>query len=525
MYTYIIIDDESLIRKGTIKKLEGISDKISCIGEASNGQEGLQLIKDVHPDCVILDMQMPIMDGTQLLPFLAEKYPKMPLVVISGFRDFDYMKTAIAAQAVDYVLKPFSKETICDCLLKAIDKIAGEEEVKSRLTLTEDEKETALYEFDIQYLTNLIHGYNQAGSTLSSQKLKYINDTHDMVLFTLSMSEDIHGLKVGDWLDEAGFGDLVLFLPDSSDAFNGFLIFFMPEHTIKPAEQLIKQITDSLFNYARELSIGLTIGVSRIHHDLSDLHVAFEETAEALNQQLVANPGIGTYIYQKEYGPKNIVWDKEDEFLFRVESGSTEEVKELVLGLFTWFKSVQSLNLTDVKYYCFLLSVKCSKLLNFYMNQPGSSGSPSMQNIIQHIFKIDELENYYRQFFCNISDMLKDESIYSSEDLIEKIKYYIDHNYEKNLTQEFIASLFYLNRSYLSTLFKQKTGMKFIDYLNDLRLEKAANLLVSTDKKMYQIAKSVGYDNTKYFFRVFKKKYLVTPEQYRTTKGLGPTAP
>lgn len=518
MYSYVIIDDESLIRKGTIKKLEGISDKISCIGEASNGQEGLQLIKEVHPDCVILDMQMPIMDGTQLLPYLAEKYPEMPLVVISGFRDFDYMKTAIAARAIDYVLKPFSKEAICDCLLKAIDKIAGAEEVKTKLTLTEDEKETALYVYDIQYLTNLIHGYNQADSTLSSQKLKYINDTHDMVLFTLSMSEDIHGLNVGNWLEEAGFGDLVLFLPDSSDAFNGFLIFFLPEHTIKPITQLINQITDSLFNYSRELSISLTIGVSRVHHDLTDLHIAFEETAEALNQQLIANPGFGTYIYQKEQGPQNIVWDREDEFIFRVESGSSDAVRELISNLFAWFKSQPKLNLTDVKYYCFLLSVKCSSVLNFYLNQPGNSGSPSMQNIIQHIFKIDELEKYYRQFFCNIADMLKEESIYSSDDLIGKIKYYLEHNYEKNLTQEFIASLFYLNRSYLSTLFKQKTGMKFIDYLNDLRLEKAATLLATTDKKMYQIAKSVGYDNTKYFFRVFKKKYLMTPEQYRNNK-------
>ena len=96
MYTYIVIDDESLIRKGTIKKLQPMEDLISCIGEADNGKAGIELIQEVHPDFVILDMQMPIMGGKELLPYLAENYPEMPLIVISGYRDFDYVKQAIS---------------------------------------------------------------------------------------------------------------------------------------------------------------------------------------------------------------------------------------------------------------------------------------------------------------------------------------------------------------------------------------------------------------------------------------------
>ena len=67
----------------------------------------------------------------------------------------------------------------------------------------------------------------------------------------------------------------------------------------------------------------------------------------------------------------------------------------------------------------------------------------------------------------------------------------------------------------MSTLFKERTGQKFVDYLNQVRIEKSKELLKNTDKKMYQIAKSVGYDNVKYFFRVFKKMEKVTPEEYR----------
>ena len=119
------------------------------------------------------------------------------------------------------------------------------------------------------------------------------------------------------------------------------------------------------------------------------------------------------------------------------------------------------------------------------------------------------------QFFLNITSLLKKQSVYNTGELIDQIQLYIQRNYQKNITQEFIASLFYLNRSYLSQLFKKQTGQKFVDYLNDIRMNKAKELLIHSDRKMYQIAKNVGYDNKKYFFRIFKKKIGLSPEQYR----------
>lgn len=142
-----------------------------------------------------------------------------------------------------------------------------------------------------------------------------------------------------------------------------------------------------------------------------------------------------------------------------------------------------------------------------------------MQNVVNHIYQIDDLKKYYLQFFLNLTSLLKERSVYSVDDIIEKIKIYIQRNYQKDLTQEYISYLFYMNRSYLSTLFKAKTGEKFIDYLNNVRINKAKELLEKSDRKMYQIAKAVGYDNVKYFFRIFKKKTGMTPEQYRIQKG------
>jgi len=143
------------------------------------------------------------------------------------------------------------------------------------------------------------------------------------------------------------------------------------------------------------------------------------------------------------------------------------------------------------------------------------SGESSVLNAMNNMFTLEELHKYFEQSFTNISKLLQSKNIYAGNDAVEKVKIYIRNNYRKDLTQDFIASLFYLNRSYLSTVFRKKTGVKFIDYLNDVRIEAAEALLEKSDQKMSYIASSVGYDNVKYFFRIFKKRVGLTPEEYR----------
>lgn len=514
MYTYIIIDDETLLRKGTMKKLEHM-ENIRCIGEAMEGKEGIALIERLKPDFVIMDMWMPGMDGMELLPYLARHYPEMPLIVISGFRDFDYIKHAISANAVDYLLKPFGKEAIAECVARAIKRIEDSQTITKQIVDSHEQREAACYEYDKQYLTNLILGFHTGDSSITSEKQKFINNTHQMVLMTLYCRQYASVLNIREWLEEGGFGDLALYLSNNTYPQMGFLILFLPEKGAVKAENLTRQITDALLTQARQQQYSLLIGISRSYGDLKELHTAFQETSEALNQQKLNGPVLCSYVYDEKRQQRPIVWEKEDEFLFRIEAGMQKEIRELTEYLFGCFCAIPDFALSDAKLYCYYLSNQCQEVLNYYLKQEPKKSSNSIQNIVSHIFCLEDLKDYYLQFFLNIAEMLKSESIYAQGDLIENVQVYIRHNYQKYLTQEFVASLFYLNRSYLSTLFRKKTGMKFVDYLNEVRIEKAKELLCSSDRKMYQISKAVGYDNPKYFFRIFKKKTGCSPEQYR----------
>ncbi|WP_346909949.1 response regulator [Faecalicatena orotica] len=515
MYTFIIIDDEKIIREGTLKKLSDLNDRITCIGQADNGAEGMKLVEEYNPDIIILDMQMPVMGGTELLPYLSEKYPNKPLIVISGYRDFDYVKHAISANAIDYILKPFSRDTVQKAMLDAIARIDNDASYQTLLS-NEEQAEANYYEYDIQMLENLILGYHTASAAISSRKLGFINETHNLLLLTLHFEKPLEDVSIEEFIVEHNFENLAIYLKNPNNSQLGFIIIFVPEEGTLTDKQLALQITEALLAWLNGHDSRATAGISRTHNSLTELHDAFLETSDALNSQSLSQKELKYYFNINRKEQIFISWDKQEEFLFRVEAGMTEEVHILIDELFFFYQTVPRCTLADVKYHLYQLGSQCRLIMNSYLNQNGSSAdSSSMQNVMSYIFSLEELKNYYMQFFTNITALLKPQSVYAIDDVIEKIKIYISRNYQKNLTQDFISCLFYLNRSYLSQLFKNKTNQKFVDYLNQVRIDKAKELLSGSDRKMYQVAKAVGYDNVKYFFRVFKKYEGITPEQYR----------
>ena len=159
MYTYIIIDDERLIRLGLISKIEEISsEKFECIGEAENGKKGMELLEEITPDIIITDMKMAKMDGVEFLKNLHEIHPDIPVIVISGYKAFDYMSQAIEHGVVGYVLKPFSTEEIEKQLLKAVSRI---EQNKNLTRMREKISDLEQSQEDMEFIKVITEPWNE----------------------------------------------------------------------------------------------------------------------------------------------------------------------------------------------------------------------------------------------------------------------------------------------------------------------------------------------------------------------------
>ena len=516
MHTYIIVDDENLTRKGTIKKLSSLSGTVQCIGEASNGKNALELVDKLDPDIVITDMNMPVLDGTQFLSRLAKSYPNKQIIVISGYKDFEYTKQAIIAKAVNYILKPFGRDEIQSAVQRALQAIDSQNALKKEIILGEEESERARYEYDIRLLKNIILGYDTTSCKITSKKLKFVNDTHGLILINLYSQDSIDEVVMQNFLQENGFGDLAFYLPHMHSTKIGFLVLFLPKESVILPDKLCGQVIRSLTARFETMKKNISFGISKPHSDLSQLHTAFEETVAALNTKKLTDINQFYFYSEKPEISKEINWTKSDEFLFRIEAGMTDQVAEMIDELFQFFSSIPQCTIADIKYYCFQLADRTKMMVTYYLNQAKVfTFSSSTQIVLNSLFSLQEIKEYYLQLFTNISKMLKDKSVYATDDTVEKMKIYIQRNYKNNITIDYLSSLFYLNRSYCSHLFHKKTGEKFVDFLNSVRIKKAKQLLTDTDKRMYQIAKAVGYDNAKYFFRVFNKWEKMTPEQYR----------
>lgn len=118
-YTCIIVEDEVLIRNNLVKKLKSCSDSFEILYEAKNGQDAMDYMQSNHsaPSLVLTDIKMPVMDGLALTKELYYHYPKVKIVLISGYDNFTYAQQAIKYKVNDYLLKPLSDSVLKECLL------------------------------------------------------------------------------------------------------------------------------------------------------------------------------------------------------------------------------------------------------------------------------------------------------------------------------------------------------------------------------------------------------------------------
>jgi two-component system response regulator YesN len=300
------------------------------------------------------------------------------------------------------------------------------------------------------------------------------------------------------------------------------LLLFVPPTGLERSESLSGQVMDSLAQLYAADNIQALLGASAPHSGLDQLNAAYMETVSALDQR-PATDTHGCYSFRGtvDTGEQVPGWRKADELLFRLECGAEDAVQQLLGEMFAYFASLPETILASIKYYCYQLANRAKLIVNGYFHQTYEEVSSSALNILNTIFTIEELKAYYAQLFGNITDVLKDKNVYAIDGIVDKIKIYVNRNYQNDLNIDFIASLFYISRPYCSHLFKKATGQNLVDYINSVRIEKAQQLIHNSGKKMYQVAKMVGYDNVKYFFRIFKKVTGQTPEAYKAACSTG----
>ena len=447
MFQVLIADDEPSVVKSLKESVDWSGLGLCLTVCASGSREVLEIVERTQVDIAILDIRMPGISGLELCEILRKKNEHIQLIIISGYAEFSYAERAIGYGVLGYCLKPLEYEKIIKLLRKAVRNL-------------EIEKPMAV---DGNDLLDMLEsgGHEEARELLMRSEL-----SSDRCFVTVTMGDEK--------LAFPGLKSMCILLGRGQWG-------YLSEEP--PAESEIQKFLSSSSNKG--------IGFYKEAVKLEEIATAIQECMVRACQFWVApecKPGDG------------IEGDKAAELLEQIRENMERGRWEAVCGL---------LQTIEEKYRMYFTIRSSSRLCN--MIHTSSLYREGMDN---YIYNLEQLLTEY----TSLSDMLsqlRDEirMIRESADSEEfftnaafmKIMLYIRENYRRDISLAKVGTAVHMNPNYVSQLFKKETGVTFIQYITQLRMEDAMQLLAATEMSVVDIAMDVGFHDYFYFLKIFKK--------------------
>lgn len=493
MFKILFADDEPDVTEGLRLIVDWESIGIEVVGVALDGNEALQKIRKLKPDIVIADVHMPGVGGLQLLKEFSEEADPPRFIMFTGYGQMDYIRTAMRYGAAGYIMKPLDpieiKETVEDVCQKISMKRAQDEEY--------DETLKYVYQEVFQKLLNGV-----ADGELYTRASFLIKGSGDI----LSEKD-----KLGFWLFRLGHlsesernelnSAIRARLPHAgicvfSIGTRNMIMINVDEYN-EQANAIADQIRKySVGAYTEQLyGIGGLVSVYnnalRNYRHLRNGAVVSETAADQANAM------------DAEKILKLISDGKNDEALIQVRADITRMREKRVS-----------------QEYVYGYAVSLIMLINRYASADGINLENSFDNAmaaLSNTFDYDTLTDLCAEYAKEFIDASSSVWKMSAAAISNYVVRYIKDNYNKNIKLSDISNNMHVGVGIISKAIKQGTGMKFNDYLNYVRIQKAKQLLANTSTKITTIASDVGYSDYYYFTNKFKVMVGELPSAYRRT--------
>lgn len=534
MYKVLIVDDESIIRKGIKNIINWKQMDCEVCADASDGIEGIELIKKYLPEIIITDIRMPGLDGLSMIKQVKSIVPNTKIIILTGYRDFDYVQEAIKCGAFDFLLKPTRIEELTTVLTRAVNEICDQRTRHLEIDRFKELFEQSIPVLREKLLYDIIYGLNTCEFEIT-EKMKLFNiSIRNFVLVVMendyeeksnSSQYDKHLYQFGivNYFEEI-FAEKYEVL---SIMLNGNRVGFIIQKPDKlPLE--IEEVSEKC-EYLQEVinnGFGITVTIAVSSEGFSAMELP-EKMKECL----------GSLEYKRYIGENSIIQYSDLNSFFRYEDYSTLDKyqKQLLESIKSGNESLTRVMTQNISRYVTANKININYMKNFYYTTLSS-----INNIRISIVSLDMEKKYEegRDIASLFKLMEKSESAEDLNSLLEDVAVriaskvncfnnksiklilrkaidYIHEHYTEQVTLNEVAENIYVSTFYISRMFKKELGKSFVDYLNDVRIEKSKELLKDVKYKTYEVAEIVGISDPHYFSRLFKKYSGMTPSDYR----------
>ncbi len=538
MFRLLVVEDEEMIRNKIMYNTNWKEHGFIEVLEASNGIEALEIVRKNNIDIVVTDIQMPEMNGIELIREIKSLNRGIKCIIITAYAEFEYAKESVKLNVNDYILKPFKSKDLLEIVKKLSEEILRERnervEVENlRRQLRENKKALREKLFNDLLSNSYIGDVENDLNYLELSKLK----DREFFIAVININNFMELIREEDeeqkYIVNLSFYNLVTkflssFGADSSNTCDSELVYSVINYKI---DQLVIAVYDDIDKYIpafegliktgrQELGFCMTIGIGNKYKNLTDVHVSYREACSAVLLDRVYGREIVYIFNDLNFGNK--VYSKQlhilgDTKLYDdLKIGAFQEIKMDIVDIITQIKSskLELDAINTIIYNIVLLSCKTVNELGYDIFEIMGEDF-NLHFDVKEINNLVQLEEWLLSFFYKVNEFINQKRSNRNENLLSKVKDYVDRNYSENITLTSIAKNFGISSGYLSVLFNDHIGQNFIDYLTNLRIQNAKNLLKSTDLKIYEIADKVGYRDAYYFSTAFKKIVGINPTDYR----------
>lgn len=538
MFRLLVVEDEEMIRNKIIYNTNWKEHGFVEVLQASNGMEALDIVRKNNIDIVITDIQMPEMNGIELIREIKSLNRGIKCIIITAYAEFEYAKESVKLNVNDYILKPFKSKDLLDIVKKLSEEINRERnervEVENlRRQLRENKKALREKLFNDLLSNSYIGEIESDLNYLELSKLRnreyfiaVININNFMELIIEEDEEQKYIVNLSFYNLVTKF--LTYLEKDSSDTSEDKLVYSVINYKI---DQLVIVVYEDIDKFTSafedliklgrmELGFCITIGIGNKYKNLTDVHISYREACSAALLDRVYGREIVYIFNDLNFGNK--VYSKQlhilgDTKLYDdLKIGAFPEIKNDIVDIITQIKSskLELDAINTIIYNVVLLSCKTINELGYDIFEIMGEDF-NLHFDVKEINNLVQLEEWLLSFFYKVNEYINQKRSNRNQKLLSKVKDYVDGNYNENITLTSISKDFGISSGYLSVLFNDYIGQNFIDYLTNLRIQSAKNLLKRTDLKIYEIADRVGYRDAYYFSTAFKKIVGINPTDYR----------
>ncbi len=526
MYRLAIIDDEFEQVRGIKDFIDWEKYDIQVCGVAYNGRDGLELLTRLSPDIAIIDIQMPYLNGLNLIEEINAAGLHIQMIILSGHDNFEYACKAIQLKANNYLLKPCSVEEILQAVLRAKN-LANEDKVKQTMvndyhSLFQAQK-TSLKE---NLLVSLLEDSLRKPDAFFEDAAQYdIHLTRETCCSAVIRFLDIDSIYETNTLEE--FDHLVLsVLAQIRQHIRALshceVIYYRDSFVLiasgEESNDLLSLMQTLYSSLCDQYTFDFSAGIGQTVASPLLASVSFHQALTALESGVflgleavtVFEPSMLKDHYQHFYPFK-----QEQKILSLIEAGDKSLARAYIDDFFQTFegglsgdcmftKKIGITLLSNIFKYCADRNIDFAEI-NALIYQK-----------FDEINAAKTLATLKEALISTLKDIISAISDHTQVNhLIKAAIDYIHVHYRENINLQTAASELFITPAYLSVLFKQETKENFINYLNDYRLEQSKKLLKDISKKNYQVAYETGFQDEKYFYKLFKKNTGLTPNQYR----------